>query len=215
MSGYDYESKVVSIPDYPEPGVIFKDITPLFSDAEAFQALVKDIADHFRDAGITKVVGAEARGFMLGAPVALELGAGFVPARKPGKLPRETFSETYSLEYGTDELEMHVDALAPDDRVLVVDDLVATSGTSLATARLVERSGATVAGFGFILELAFLSRARPLPRSTPPWTSTASFRLRDLRCICVDTELLGPRCHVCGNVALYESALGQAPHAET
>ena len=121
MSGYDYESKVVSIPDYPEPGVIFKDITPLFSDAEAFQSLVKDIADHFRDAGITKVVGAEARGFMLGAPVALELGAGFVPARKPGKLPRETFSETYSLEYGTDELEMHVDALAPDDRVLVVD----------------------------------------------------------------------------------------------
>ncbi|MFR3998866.1 MAG: adenine phosphoribosyltransferase, partial [Paratractidigestivibacter faecalis] len=132
MSGYDYESKVVSIPDYPEPGVIFKDITPLFSDPEAFQALVRDIADHFRGADITKVVGAEARGFMLGAPVALELGAGFVPARKPGKLPRETFSETYSLEYGTDKLEMHVDALAPDDRVLVVDDLVATSGTSLA-----------------------------------------------------------------------------------
>lgn len=167
MSGYDYESKVVSIPDYPEPSVIFKDITPLFSDAEAFQALVKDIADHFRDAGITKVVGAEARGFMLGAPVALELGAGFVPARKPGKLPRETFSETYSLEYGTDELEMHVDALAPDDRVLVVDDLVATSGTSLATARLVERSGATVAGFGFILELAFLKPREALAEKYP------------------------------------------------
>ena len=156
MSGYDYESKVVSIPDYPEPGVIFKDITPLFSDPEAFQALVRDIADHFRDAGITKVVGAEARGFMLGAPVALELGAGFVPARKPGKLPRETFSETYSLEYGTDELEMHV-----------VDDLVATSGTSLATARLVERSGATVAGFGFILELAFLKPREALAEKYP------------------------------------------------
>ena len=97
MSGYDYESKVVSIPDYPEPGVIFKDITPLFSDAEAFQALVKDIADHFRDAGITKVVGAEARGFLVGAPVAYKLGVGFVPARKPGKIPRETFSQTYSL----------------------------------------------------------------------------------------------------------------------
>ena len=121
MAAYDFERLIVDIPDYPEPGVVFKDITPLFSDAEAFQALVKDIADHFRDAGITKVVGAEARGFMLGAPVALELGAGFVPARKPGKLPRETFSETYSLEYGTDELEMHVDALAPNDRVLVVD----------------------------------------------------------------------------------------------
>ena len=167
MSGYDYESKVVSLPAYPEPGVIFKDITPLFSDAEAFQTLVKDIADHFRDVGITKVVGAEARGFMLGAPVALELGAGFVPARKPGKLPRETFSETYSLEYGTDELEMHVDALAPDDRVLVVDDLVATSGTSLATARLVERSGATVAGFGFILELAFLKPREALAEKYP------------------------------------------------
>lgn len=167
MSGYDYESKIVSIPDYPEPGVIFKDITPLFSDPEAFQALVTDIADHFRDADITKVVGAEARGFMLGAPVALELGAGFVPARKPGKLPRETFSETYSLEYGTDKLEMHVDALAPDDRVLVVDDLVATSGTSLATARLVERSGATVAGFGFILELAFLKPCEALAEKYP------------------------------------------------
>ena len=140
---------------YPEPGVIFKDITPLFSDPEAFQALVRDIAGHFRDAGITKVVGAEARGFMLGAPVALELGAGFVPARKPGKLPRETFSETYSLEYGTDQLEMHV------------DDLVATSGTSLATARLVERSGATVAGFGFILELAFLKPREALAEKYP------------------------------------------------
>ena len=140
MSGYDYESKVVSIPDYPEPGVIFKDITPLFSDPEAFKALVRDIADHFRGAGITKVVGAEARGFMLGAPVALELGAGFVPARKPGKLPRETFS---------------------------VDDLVATSGTSLATARLVERSGATVAGFGFILELAFLKPREALAEKYP------------------------------------------------
>ena len=167
MSGYDYESKVVSIPDYPEPGVIFKDITPLFSDPEAFQALVRDIADHFRGADITKVVGAEARGFMLGAPVALELDAGFVPARKPGKLPRETFSETYSLEYGSDKLEMHVDALAPDDRVLVVDDLVATSGTSLATARLVERSGATVAGFGFILELAFLKPREALAEKYP------------------------------------------------
>ena len=134
MSGYDYESKVVSIPDYPEPGVIFKDITPLFSDPEAFQALVTDIADHFRGAGM---------------------------------LPRETFSETYSLEYGTDKLEMHVDALAPDDRVLVVDDLVATSGTSLATARLVERSGAAVAGFGFILELAFLKPREALAEKYP------------------------------------------------
>ena len=167
MSSVDYESLIVSIPDYPEPGVIFKDITPLFADAQGMAAAIDDIADHFINKGITKVVGAEARGFMLGAPVALELGAGFVPARKPGKLPRETFSETYSLEYGTDELEMHVDALAPDDRVLVVDDLVATSGTSLATARLVERSGATVAGFGFILELAFLKPREALAEKYP------------------------------------------------
>ena len=167
MSDFDYESHVISIPDYPEPGVIFKDITPLFDDPVCLVNLVDDISNHFMDQNITKVVGAEARGFMLGAPVALELGAGFVPARKPGKLPRETFSETYSLEYGTDELEMHVDALAPDDRVLVVDDLVATSGTSLATARLVERSGATVAGFGFILELAFLKPREALAEKYP------------------------------------------------
>ena len=104
MSGYDYESKVVSIPDYPEPGVIFKDITPLFSDPEAFKALVRDIADHFRGAGITKVVGAEARGFMLGAPVALELGAGFVPARKPGKLPREPVAAPHAPHSAADPL---------------------------------------------------------------------------------------------------------------
>lgn len=139
---YDFESKIVSIPDYPTPGVIFKDVTTLFKDAEAFGALVDEIAGAFEGKGITKVVGAEARGFLVGAPVAYRLNAGFVPARKPGKLPREVYSQTYALEYGTDELQIHKDALTPDDRVLIVDDLVATGGTAVATAELVEKSGA-------------------------------------------------------------------------
>lgn len=156
MSAFDFEGRIVDIPDYPEPGVVFKDITPLFDDAEALRAVIDAIADHFADRGITKVVGAEARGFMVGAPVAYRLGCGFVPARKPGKLPREVYSQSYSLEYGTDELQIHQDALTPDDRVLIVDDLVATGGTAVATGKLVEQSGASVAGFAFILELCFL-----------------------------------------------------------
>ena len=156
MSSVDYESLIVSIPDYPEPGAIFKDITPLFADAQGMAAAIDDIADHFINKGITKVVGAEARGFLVGAPVAYRLNAGFVPARKPGKLPREVYSQTYALEYGTDELQIHQDALTPDDRVLIVDDLVATGGTAVATAELVEKSGAKVAGFSFMLELTYL-----------------------------------------------------------
>ena len=157
MALIDYESLIVDIPDYPEPGVIFKDITPLLADAQGLSAVVDDIANHFMKAGVTKVVGAEARGFLVGAPVAYKLGVGFVPARKPGKLPREVYSESYALEYGSDELEIHKDALTPDDRVLIVDDLVATAGTAVATARLIERAGATVVGFSFLLELAFLN----------------------------------------------------------
>ncbi|MBM6775292.1 adenine phosphoribosyltransferase [Olsenella profusa] len=167
MSSFDFESRIVDIPDYPEPGVVFKDITPLFDDAEALHAVIDALADHFRDRGITKVVGAEARGFMVGVPVAYALGCGFVPARKPGKLPREVYSETYSLEYGTDELQIHRDALTPEDRVLIVDDLVATGGTAVATAHLVEQSGAEVAGFGFILELAFLKPREVISKECP------------------------------------------------
>lgn len=156
MPSFDFESLITDIPDYPEPGVVFKDITTLLKDPEGFAAVVDGIAGHFADRGITKVVGAEARGFMVGAPVAYRLHAGFVPARKPGKLPRETLSESYDLEYGSDALEMHVDALSPDDVVLMVDDLAATGGTAAATAQLIERTGAKVAGFGFLLELDFL-----------------------------------------------------------
>ena len=156
MPDFDFQSRIIDIPDYPEPGVVFKDITPLFDDAEALAAVVDTIAGHFAGRGITKVAGAEARGFLVGVPVAYKLGCGFVPARKPGKLPRATFSQSYELEYGTDTLEIHRDALTPEDKVLIVDDLVATGGTAVATAKLVEQSGASVEGFSFILELAFL-----------------------------------------------------------
>ena len=156
MSTFDYEAYIKSIPDYPEPGVIFKDITPLFADATALKTAIADMADHFRDAGVTKVIGPEARGFMVGVPMAIELDAGFIPARKPGKLPRETYSMTYELEYGTDTLEIHQDAIQPGDRVLIADDLVATGGTAAATAKLVREVGGELVGYAFILELCYL-----------------------------------------------------------
>ena len=157
MANYDYESLIVDIPDYPESGVIFKDVTPLIGDPQGFAAAIDEIAEHFMGRGITKVVGAEARGFFVGAPVAYRLGCGFVPARKPGKLPREVYSESYALEYGTDELQIHRDAFKPGDKVLVVDDLVATGGTAVACAKMIEKAGAEFCGFAFLMELAFLN----------------------------------------------------------
>lgn len=153
---FDFESLIVDVPDYPKPGVVFKDITPLFANAEGLQALAEAMVSHFKNKGITKVVGSEARGFLVGTLIACGLNAGFVLARKPGKLPREVYSQTYELEYGTDELQIHKDALTPEDKVLVVDDLIATGGTAIATADLVTQTGAELAGFAFILELAFL-----------------------------------------------------------
>lgn len=157
MADTNLESLITDIPDYPQPGVVFKDITTLLKDPKGLAQTVDSIADHFADMGITKVVGAEARGFIFGAPVAYRLGAGFVPARKPGKLPRAVRTEEYQLEYGIDELQIHLDAIDENDVVLLVDDLVATGGTALAQLRLVEQTGAKVAGFGFLLELAFLN----------------------------------------------------------
>ncbi len=156
MSEFAYESLVIDIPDYPEPGVVFKDITPILSNPNALAAMVEQLADHFRDCKATKVIGAEARGFLVGVPVAYNLGIGFVPARKPGKLPREVYSYEYELEYGTDTIEIHQDAFTPDDKVLIIDDLIATGGTALATAKLVEKAGAELVGFGFLMELEFL-----------------------------------------------------------
>lgn len=157
----DYESLITDIPDYPKEGIIFKDITTLLTDGEGFKSAVEDIAAHFAGQGITKVVGTEARGFVFGAPVAVAMGAGFVLVRKPGKLPRETYSQEYELEYGTDTLEMHKDAIGPDDKVLIVDDLIATGGTAIAAAQLIQKAGGTVAGYAFLLELTpFNARAK-------------------------------------------------------
>jgi adenine phosphoribosyltransferase len=144
------------IPDFPQPGVVFKDITPLLAHPKAFAHCVEALASAFADRPIDKVLGVEARGFIVAAPVALRLGAGFVPVRKVGKLPWQVRSETYELEYGTDTLEVHQDALSPGQRALIIDDVLATGGTAAATARLVDALGGETVGFGCIIELAFL-----------------------------------------------------------
>ena len=148
------------VPDFPQPGVTFKDITPLLADHDAFTAVVRALAEAGRDADgntvVDKVVGMEARGFILAAPVALALGAGFVPVRKAGKLPGDTHTVSYSLEYGHATLEVHADSIAEGDRVLLVDDVLATGGTADATRQLVERSGGRVRAFAVLLELGFL-----------------------------------------------------------
>ena len=151
-----YEKLIVDVPDYPKAGVVFKDITPALADAEAFAQIVDDLAAHFEGLGVTKVIGAEARGFLIGTAVAYKLGVGFVPARKPGKLPPATIGEDYDLEYGKNSLEIHADAFDEDDVVLIIDDLIATGGTAVAMVKLVERSDAYLAGMGFFMELAFL-----------------------------------------------------------
>ncbi len=148
-------SKIRDIADYPQPGVLFKDITPLLADGEAFATLIAALAAG--NEGVDKVVGIEARGFILAAPVACALCAGFVPVRKAGKLPAETYAESYELEYGTATVEVHTDAFAPGDRVLIIDDVLATGGTARAAADLVTRSGATVQEIAVLLELGFLA----------------------------------------------------------
>jgi adenine phosphoribosyltransferase len=144
------------VPDFPKPGIIFKDITPLLRERSAFGEAVAQLARPFRGAGVDLVVAAEARGFILGGAVARELGVGFVPVRKPGKLPAATTGETYQLEYGTDTLEIHTDAIRPGQRVLLLDDLLATGGTMAAMANLVGKLGAKVVGIAFLIELTFL-----------------------------------------------------------
>ncbi|MFI6599748.1 adenine phosphoribosyltransferase [Nonomuraea sp. NPDC050536] len=141
------------VPDYPQPGVLFKDITPLLADAEAFTAVVDELSGLFQ---VDKIVGIEARGFILAAPVALRAGAGFVPVRKKGKLPAETIEESYDLEYGSATIEVHKDAFTPGDRVLIVDDVLATGGTAEAAVELVRRAGGEVAGLAVLMELGFL-----------------------------------------------------------
>jgi len=153
-------SLVADVQDFPEPGVLFKDITPLLADHDGFTQVVEALAAPGRDASgattVTKVLGMESRGFILGAPVALALGVGFVPVRKAGKLPRETYAVSYDLEYGSATLEIHTDAVLPGERVLLVDDVLATGGTLAATRGLVEQCGGVVAGISVLMELGFL-----------------------------------------------------------
>ncbi len=152
----DLESSIRSIVDYPAKGIIFRDITTLLKDPEAFREAVDQMVDRVRDLKIDKVVAMEARGFILGAPIAYKLGCGFVPVRKPGKLPYEKVSTSYSLEYGDDSVEMHIDALKEGERVLIVDDLLATGGTTLATINLVEKLGGVVECCLYLIELVDL-----------------------------------------------------------
>lgn len=156
-------ASIRDIADFPRPGVDFKDITPLLGDAALLRATVDAMAAPLADAGITKVLGVEARGFILATPVALVLGAGFVPVRKVGKLPSDVESTEYALEYGTDIIEIHRDAVTPGERVLIVDDVLATGGTAAAAVRLAETLGAEVVGLSFLLELRFLNGRAAVP----------------------------------------------------
>ncbi|HWO69142.1 MAG TPA: adenine phosphoribosyltransferase [Actinomycetota bacterium] len=156
MNIEDLKALVRDVPDFPQPGVMFKDITPLLADEIAFSTVIDLIVVHFGRGNVDKVVGIEARGFILASPVAYHFGAGFVPVRKKDKLPWETITEEYELEYGTAALEIHKDAIRPGERVLVVDDVLATGGTARATASLVERVGGKVVGIACLIELTFL-----------------------------------------------------------
>lgn len=156
-----------NIPDFPKPGIIFRDISPLLASPEAFAAAISQLADHYRADPPDVIAAAEARGFIFAAPLALELNAGFVPIRKPGKLPFDTHAFHYELEYGTDTLEMHIDGVASGQKVLLVDDLLATGGTMEACCRLVEKSAATVHGCAFLIELCALGGRQRLAQFNP------------------------------------------------
>ena len=166
MSPSAYDHLIRDVADFPKPGIVFKDITPLLADPGAFSVAVDDLAEPYREGDVTKVVGIEARGFIFAAPVALRLAAGFVPIRKAGKLPHEIRHVEYKLEYGTDRIEVHTDAIGPHDRVLVVDDVLATGGTGKAAIELVEALGGAVVGFAVLVELDFLSGRERFP-ATP------------------------------------------------
>jgi adenine phosphoribosyltransferase len=155
-------ARIRDVPDFPRKGIVFKDITPALADREVFKLIVDSLVARWKGERIDKIVGIESRGFIFGAPLAYALGVGFSIVRKPGKLPFKTHSERYALEYGEDTLEVHVDAVAPGERALVVDDLLATGGTASAVGRLVERQGGIVAGYAFVVELGFLEGAKKL-----------------------------------------------------
>lgn len=159
---FDLKAHIRSIPDFPKPGILFRDITPLIGHAEAFRHAIRLMAESVRDLGVQQIAAAEARGFLVAAPLALELGIGLIPIRKPGKLPYQTISHSYELEYGTDTLEIHTDAVTPGARVLVVDDLLATGGTIEACCKLIEKAGGIVAACVFLVELVGLGGAEKI-----------------------------------------------------
>lgn len=156
------ETLVRDVPDFPKPGILFKDITPIVQHGEALREVIQHLSSWAKERKVDAVMGIEARGFIFGVPVALELGVGFIPLRKMGKLPYNRITEEYALEYGTNTVEMHTDSIMRGQRILIIDDLLATGGTAAAAARLVERVGGVVAGFGFVIELNFLEGRKVL-----------------------------------------------------
>ena len=162
MSLIEIKNSIRNIPDYPKPGIQFKDITTSIKNPQIFKEIITTMAAHFAGQKINYVVGIDARGFIFGAALAYQLGCGFVPVRKPGKLPADTIAEEYALEYGTDKLEIHKDALQHGDRVLIVDDLIAVGGTAEAAAKLAKKSGAEIAAFAFVIELTALNGRKKL-----------------------------------------------------
>lgn len=163
------QSRIRNVPDFPKPGIMFKDITPVLADGAAFAACIDALADKHEKASFDSIVAIESRGFIFGAALAAKLGKGFVPVRKPGKLPWQTHQVEYELEYGTDKVEMHQDGVLPKQRVLIVDDVIATGGTAWAACELVRRLGGTVVGAAFLIELSFLpgrKRIAPVPVSS-------------------------------------------------
>jgi len=165
----NFAQHIRSVPDFPKKGIVFRDITTLLKNPRAFSAAVDALADHFNNSGANIIVGPESRGFIFGAALAYKMKLSFVPVRKPGKLPAETVSETYLLEYGSDTIEMHKDAVKSGDKVLLIDDLLATGGTMEAACRLVEKLGGIIVGIGFLIELSFLPGREKL-RKYPVFT---------------------------------------------
>lgn len=171
----DLKAAIRTVPDFPKPGVQYRDITTLLSDAEALAEAVRQLAAPYRDAGMDAVAGIDARGFIFGTAVAIELGVGFIPVRKAGKLPFETLEQNYELEYGTDTLQIHADAAGEGDRVLLVDDLIATGGTAAAAVSLLRRTGCTVAAAAFLIDLPDLGGADLIRRMDVPLRALVSF----------------------------------------